>query len=505
MIQPVKRFSSSARPWVAAWAPAWIVAWLIATVAGGVLLVRAELTQLREAFETDARIAHRLMSQRAVQHDAVLATLALLGGPDIQSRPEARLPAVYPQVLSVQRRDRGGQWADSRVNAFEAQSRQLRRAVPCHVDLVRGRFDIVLGADPTSYLLTIDVRTMVPWTEWPMDPAISPVRVTLNHEDQQFVVQAGQANRSPAMGWNFDFHKMLAAESQPLNLIAQRHVGWGELPWTWMMAWSLFAAALLAGAQAVLRQRQARQRAEELLRLGQVARLNTLGELAAGMAHELNQPLTAVLANTQAASRLLNEDEPDLETARQAMTQAVAQARRASEVVGRLRRSVERPEAGGELESINLLDITRKALYLLEPTFKQHQLTPDIAINGPAFKVLADPVGLEQVIHNLLMNALQALDQVPVHERSLHVSSGSQGPQGTLTVQDSGPGIAPQVLPRIFEPFFTTRDGGLGLGLSLCETLVSNMGGTLTASHHAPRGAVFVVSLPLAPTTGSEP
>lgn len=480
----------------------WIAAWLIATVAGGVLLARAELATLREAFETDARIAHRLLSQRAVQHDAVLATLALLGGPDIQSRPEARLPSVYPQILSVQRRDRDGQWAERRVNPFEAQSRQLRRAVLGQIDLDQGRFDLVLGADPTSYLLTIDVRTMVPWSEWPMDPATSPVRVTLNHGDQHFVVQVGRAGTSSAAGWPFDFHKTLADESQPLDLVARRDIGWAELPWAWMVAWSLLWAAVLAGAQALLRQRQERQRAEELLRLGQVTRLNTLGELAAGMAHELNQPLTAVLANTQAASRLLAEDTPDLETVRLAMTQAVAQARRASDVLGRLRRSVERPDAGGELESINLLDITRKALYLLEPTFKQHHLAPDITMTGPAFKVLADPIGLEQVIHNLLMNALQALEQVPLQERSLHLTIGSTDTLGTLTLQDSGPGIAAHVLPRIFEPFFTTREGGLGLGLSLCETLVSNMGGTLTARQHSPRGAVFEVRLPLALLSG---
>lgn len=486
----------------------WIAAWLIATVAGGVMLARAELTMLRDAFETDARIVHRLLSQRAVQHDAVLATLALLGGADIQSRPETRLPAVYPQVLSVQRRDRDAQWADNRISTFEAQSRQLRRAVLGDIDWNQGRFDIVLGADTTSYLLTIDMRTMVPWSEWPMDPANSPVRVTLEQDDQRFVVQKGRIGTASPTGWQFDFHKKLAAESQPLNVVALRTVGWGELPWAWMLAWSLLWAAALAGGQALLRQRQDRQRAEELLRLGQVARLNTLGELAAGMAHELNQPLTAVLANTQAASRLLAEDTPDLDTARLAMTQAVDQARRASEVVGRLRRSVERPDAGGELEPINLLDITRKALYLLEPTFKQHHLSAEITATGSAIKVMADSIGLEQVIHNLLMNAVQALDQIPEQERKLHLSIGSLSAQGTLTIQDSGPGIAAHVLPRIFEPFFTTREGGLGLGLSLCETLVSNMGGTLTARHHSPRGAVFEVRLPLVssgPQTGSQP
>jgi len=266
-----------------------------------------------------------------------------------------------------------------------------------------------------------------------------------------------------------------------------------------MLALAITIAAALAGLLALQRQREARRRAEELLRLGQVARLNTLGELAAGMAHELNQPLTAVLANTQAARRLLDDEPPELETARNAMSQAVEQARRASDVVGRLRRTVERPDAEARTQPVNLAGAVRNALYLLEPEFARRGVTPRVADAGEGISVMAEPVALEQVIHNLLVNALQALEKVPQAERSIHLALESTGSTGVLRVEDSGPGIAPDVLPRIFEPFFTTRTGGLGLGLSLCETLAVGMGGSLAASHHAPRGAVFTLTLPLAP------
>lgn len=482
----------------------WLLAWLVATLVGAVLLARAELTALREAFETDARIAHRLLSQRVVQHDAVLATLALLSGSTTEARPEERLPSVYPQILSVQRRERDGLWADPRVTALEAESRRLNRPVLTAVDLNRGRYQMVLGAQPTSYLLLIDIRSMVPWSEWPMAPDGSRVRVTLDHAGQPFVLQPGDGVDANARGWHFEFHKVLAAESQPLVVSARRHVGWAELPWRWMLGWALLAAVLLLGLRTLLRQRHERLRAQELLRLGQVARLNTLGELAAGMAHELNQPLTAVLANTQAASRLLDDETPDLATARLAMTQAVGQARRAAGVIGRLRRAVERPDLGGQLQPVNVQEVARKALYLLEPEFKRHQVSPTVEASGPAFKVLAEPVALEQIIHNLLMNALQALQTVPVAERGLTLTLDSNGAQGRLTLQDSGPGLPATVLPRIFEPFFTTRNGGLGLGLSLCETLASGMGGSLTAANRAPRGAEFCLSLPLAPPAQGE-
>src|SRR5690606_23498526 len=107
--------------------------------------------------------------------------------------------------------------------------------------------------------------------------------------------------------------------------------------------------------------------------------------------------------------------------------------------------------------------------------------------------VLAEPVALEQIIHNLLANALQALAQVPAAERGLRIDTGSAGGNGRLTVSDSGPGIAAEVLPRLFEPFFTTREGGLGLGLSLCESLAAGMGGALTVAANPPRGAAFTL------------
>lgn len=475
----------------------WILAWAVVTALGCLVLGRLELSRLRDAFETDARIAHRLLSQRVVQHEAVLATLALLQPAAEASPPEQRLPSVYPQILSVTRRDRDAAWPDEPLRAAETLSRALRRPALANVDLARGRYQLVLAAEPASFALQMDLRAVVPWSEWPMAPETSPVRVALEHEGQTFELQPGRLHDG---GWRYEFHKHLAAESQPFDVVAVRQIGWGELPWSWMLGWALAVAAMAAALLSSQRQRAERQRAEELLRLGQVARLNALGELAAGMAHELNQPLTAMLANTQAASRLLKDEPPDLDTARTAMTQAVEQARRASAVVGQLRRAVERPDVAAQPQAVVLQDAVRNALYLLEPELKRREVALDTLPDAAPVTVSAKPVALEQIIHNLLMNALQALEQVPAAQRRLGVALSSDKGLGVLTVTDSGPGIAPEVLPRIFEPFFSTREGGLGLGLSLCETLASGMGGSLRAAPHAPRGAAFELSLPLAAT-----
>lgn len=478
----------------------WILLWCLVTAIGCLALGRLQLGQIRDAFETDARIAHRLLSQRAVQHDAVMAMLALMQtAPDpsqpASAQPEQRLPSVYPQITGVQRREVDAVWPDERLTHAETVSRALKRPVLAVTDFARGRYQLVLASDPVSYSLQMDVRAVVPWSEWPMAPEASPVRVTLEQDSQTFVIQPGRIAEG---GWRFDFHKHLATDSQPFDVYALRQVGWNEMPWAWMAAWAALVAAVLATAFALLRQRSERQRAEELLRLGQVARLNTLGELAAGMAHELNQPLTALLANTQAASRLLADDPPEIDTARNAMKQAAEQARRASDVVGRLRRAVERPDRAAQPDAINLQDAVNNALYLLEPEFKKREVSPQVSLQQASPIVMAEPIALDQIIHNLLMNALQALDKVPAAERKLNLRLGSEGRAGVMTVSDTGPGIAPEVLPRIFEPFFTTREGGLGLGLSLCETLATGMGGSLAAAHNSPRGAVFRLSLPLA-------
>jgi signal transduction histidine kinase len=477
----------------------WLLAWGALTLVVCLLLSRLELNRLRDGFDTDSRIAHRLLSQRMVQHDAILATLALLRAADGAEQPEKRLPSLYAQILSVQRRAPAQPWPEPAFAQAETESRRLGRAVLSTVSLAQGRYQMVLAGQPDSYAMLIDIRSLVPWTEWPMPPQTSPVRVTLSHGDQTLVLQPGRIPPAGGQGWQFQADKTLAADSQPFSLRTQRFVGWSELPWFWMLCGALGVGAVLASARVLFGQYEARRRAEGRLVQGQVERLNTLGELAAGMAHELNQPLTAILANTQAAARLLDEDHPELPLVRDAMQHAVQQARRAADVVGRLRRTLERPGAASPLQAVSLADQVRKALYLLEPELQRCQVVPTVHQSEPFCKVMADPVALEQIIHNLLCNAVQALEQVPVAQRSLTLVLENTPTQGCLRVQDSGPGMSPEVLPRVFAPFFTTREGGLGLGLSLCETLAGGMGGSLTAANRLPQGAEFVVSLPLAP------
>lgn len=481
----------------------WLLAWAIGALLGGAWLARLELDRLQADFDTDGRIAHRLLSQQVVQYDAVLSTLALLGG-DREAgpadRPEQRLGAVHPAILQVQRRAPGTGWADARLAAAEAESRARKAAVLARVDLAAGRYQLLMAADPVSYVLDMDLAAAVPWQEWPGDPSEARARTVLALDGQHYVLQPGR-DAERAGGWHFNFRKTLASASQPFEVVSQRRVGWGELPWGAIALWAAAVGVALAGLRAWQRQRTGRRRAEELLRLGQVGRLNALGELAAGMAHELNQPLTAVLANAQAAKRLLDEAPPDTDTARTAMAQAAEQARRAAAVVARLRRAIERPEAGapGRRTVVALQEVVRDALHLLEPECARRQVTVQTEGEAEAVRVRADPVALEQIVHNLLLNALQVLEtQAPEVPRRVCLTVRRANGQGLLVIQDSGPGIAPELLPQIFLPFVSTREGGLGLGLSLSETLATGQGGSLSAANAPGGGARFTLALPLA-------
>jgi len=484
-------------------AVAWWLAGLLLALAGAGWIARDGLRSHADAFDTRARIVHRLLSQQVVQFDAMLATLALLGSADDRRGAEQRLGEVYPSIAAVARRGGAQAWPDARLAAAEAQSRATHRAALGPADFAAGRYWLVMWAEPVSYALQVQLDRAVPWADWPMDPADSPMRVVLRSAGQTYVIQPGSQR---AGLWQLDFHKTLASPSQDFEVLAGQPVRLAELPWGAMALWCAAVAVVLAGLRGLAGQRLARRRAEERARFAQVARLNALGELAAGMAHELNQPLTAVLANVQAAGRLLDDPAAtaeDVATARGAMRQAGAQARRAAEVVGRLRRAIERPAATRRETALPLEPLLRRAVDLLQPELSRQRIevqwSPDGTESSRPVRANADPVALEQVVHNLLLNAVQALSQHS-GRRCIRLQWGeADAGQCLVRVCDNGPGIAPEALARIFEPFFSTRPEGLGLGLSLCETLAQEMGGTLEAgAGDDGRGACFSLRLPRA-------
>ena len=491
----------------------WAAAWAALALAGCVVIARVELIKQQTAFESDTQVVHRLLSQSVTQVEAVLSTLPTLPGLRAQNertRAEQRLLSVFPHVLMVLRRDGSESWSDEPLRAGEAESRRLKRAVLADVNLAKGRYHLVLGQEASSFALLVDIKTMIPWQDWPMSRDDSPVRVALALEPQVMVLQEGkpaQALNAALQGWTFASLETLASATQPFSLRTSRHVGWGELPWSRMAAWCLLVALLLLATRALLRQRHDRHRAEGLLKVGQAGRLNTLRELATGMVQELDAPMRAAQAATQAAHQLLegtqSGEPPSLADAQAAAFNATLEVDRAANVVNRLRLAVEQPDRSGSLSGsllpVSLLAATRGAVDLLTPELERLGIKHFIQSTTPDVTVTADPAALAQIIHNLLINAMQALREVRPSERTLTLTLTNTAPRtAQLSVQDSGPGIANDVVTQIFKPFFTTRTGALGLGLSLCETLAGSMGGRVMAYNRTPRGAEFCLTLPLA-------
>ncbi|NPD70036.1 PAS domain S-box protein (plasmid) [Lichenicola cladoniae] len=222
------------------------------------------------------------------------------------------------------------------------------------------------------------------------------------------------------------------------------------------------------------------------------ARVSSLGELTASIAHEINQPLAAIAANGEAASRWLAHPVPDLGRLRGLSEDIIADARRASDVVGHIR-SMASPQVG-QYRPVSLNSLVGDALTLLSSQLNKVgvQATCDFQPDLP--NVLGDPVQLQQVIVNLILNAIQAMEATPC--RRLSLNTVLQGDHVSLTVIDTGLGIRTENLGKLFGSFFTTKTDGMGIGLAICRTIVEAHGGTIVAVNCAPRGASFTVRLP---------
>jgi C4-dicarboxylate-specific signal transduction histidine kinase len=261
----------------------------------------------------------------------------------------------------------------------------------------------------------------------------------------------------------------------------------------------LLAAALEERRKDLAAQRSVELEAkEQRLQLTHLTRVALLGQLSGALAHELNQPLTAILSNAQAAQHFLAADRIDPEELREILADIVAADQRAGEVIRRLRALFKKGETQFQLLDAN--DVVREALDLAHGDLvtRHIEVSTDLAPRLPA--VTADRVQLQQVLLNLLINASEAMSANAADERRLTVSTQPLAGGGVeVSVIDRGPGIPEDRQPRLFEPFFTTKPQGLGLGLSISRSIVTAHGGRLWSTNNPYRGATFHVALPHEP------
>jgi PAS domain S-box-containing protein len=229
-----------------------------------------------------------------------------------------------------------------------------------------------------------------------------------------------------------------------------------------------------------------RQRAE----LAHVTRISTMGELAASLAHELNQPLTAILSNAQAALRFMAAKPPDLEEIREIFKEIVQDNNRASEVIRRMRAMVKKEEV--EFVPVDLDNLIEDVMMLVRSDAVLHNVQISFEASSDLPPVRGDRVQLQQVVLNLLVNAFDAVKNCPVPDRQVIVRVEREGARMLkVTVRDRGTGLSGDALDKIFQPFYTTRQDGLGMGLAICRSIIEAHGGRLWVENNPDRGATF--------------
>jgi C4-dicarboxylate-specific signal transduction histidine kinase len=240
--------------------------------------------------------------------------------------------------------------------------------------------------------------------------------------------------------------------------------------------------------------REIRERRKEVTHLTRIA---SLGELSGALAHELNQPLTAILSNAQAAQRLLARKVVDLPEVREILQDIVVDDNRASEVIRRLRVLFKKGDV--QLQAIDVNEVTSEVLDLARSELLTHQVTGNFQLAPALPAVRADRIQLQQVMLNLVVNACEAMSATDPDKRELNVATAC-GDDGYVRVEiaDRGPGVSPDAINRLFDPFFTTKVNGMGLGLSISRSIVAAHGGRLAVRNNPDCGATFVVELPTA-------
>lgn len=250
-----------------------------------------------------------------------------------------------------------------------------------------------------------------------------------------------------------------------------------------------------------------RQRAEEEERRGRVrndelhmellhaSRMSTLGLMASGLAHELNQPLTAARNYLSALRRMVDAPEIDRNRVREIAAQADGQVTRLGDVIRQVRQFVARGDTERRFEDISATIEAAASLGVIEARHRGVSMLMRLSQGLP--RVLINRVQIQQVVVNLIRNAAEAMDGMEVRNLTIATAFRQDAREVEITVADSGPGIAPDIAAQLFRPFVTSKETGMGLGLSICQDIVNDHGGRITVEANQPRGTIFTISLPL--------
>jgi PAS domain S-box-containing protein len=363
------------------------------------------------------------------------------------------------------------------LTASEERWRKLFESVPVGVAL--------LGSDRRYVAANPALQKMTGYTEAELR-RLSPADIT--HEDDQAATEAIVA--ANAAGEPFTPHVEKRYRRKDGRVI------WAEVDS--FRAPAAGSAPVLAAVAVDITERKLAEAALRDARadLERMARLTTMGELTASIAHEVNQPLAAIVTQSEAALRFLARGDPDLDETRDSLSSIRQDGMRAAQVIAGLRSLAKK--SGPQMAKLDIDDAIRQVLAIARGEFSRHNVVLRTELASGDRPILGDHVQLQQVLLNVIMNGVEAMKGVTDRTRELTISSTLAEPSSVLvTVQDTGTGLDPAVAERMFQPFFTTKSDGLGMGLAICRSIVEAHGGRLSASPRAPHGADVRFTVPL--------
>ncbi|MCE2012045.1 sensor histidine kinase [Enterobacter sp. 22146] len=419
-----------------------VIVWLLVCLISGVLLYAEQIR--RQFWERDREFSTRYSTLSAVltQNESVLPLLN--GEEDL-----AALRKKFPHILALEKT------SGRALNAARVESTR----------------------DCQYWLYN-------PWRQIRVLIDLAPLLRT-QHTFDALAIRFNDADNAPPAGAFWHWQRTFTQPTQPFTLMATAKPHWLAVSW-WVYPFLFFGwAVLIAAASLLLWQRRQRQHAEQRAHYYQHARLNTLGEITAGIVHEINQPLTAVQTWIQGAQRQQQQANP--QAVSQALAAALVQTQRISALLTRFREHVVQEKV--TLRDIDLKSCWQQVVDLLEHERRSEHIAVSHAFAAGATRVLADRLWLEQVLHNLLSNAIQA--QQECAQGWVKITSEKRENWIYITITDGGPGFSPEALQNAFMPFYSGRTEGIGLGMTLTESLMTRMNGTITLGN-APQGGAQV-------------
>lgn len=337
---------------------------------------------------------------------------------------------------------------------------------------------------------SLDANTLVPWTKRKMLAGETVVMPSLDALPEEAAVDRESMRR----------HGPKSNVMIPIRVggVVVAAVGFGALyrerSWPAQIVRRLQTVAEIFGF-ALERKRAIIQVLQLRNELTYISRINTMGELAASLAHEINQPLAAIRSNAEAIQSMLEAEVPDLEEVKAAVADIVSDDARAGDTIRRLRALFRREELAHS--EIDLEELLREVSRIVRSDAVIRKVSLNLDLRRPLRAVLADRIQIQQAVINLLLNAFDAVAETEENSRQVTLSALAEDSGCVrVLVRDSGKGIEPDALPRIFDAFFTTKPGGMGMGLAISRSIVEAHGGQLSVSSNPGHGTTFEITLP---------